>query len=174
MSKIILMTGGARSGKSRLAEAQALRLGSPAIYIATARIWDAETQARVDEHRARRHEGQETGWRDIEAPIDLVQALEDSDSGAPRLVDCLTMWLTNLMMDNRDIETETQALIACLPRLTAPVIFVTNEVGMGIVPENALARRFRDAQGQLNQKIAAAADEVHFVTCGYALKVKPQ
>ncbi|MER5171437.1 bifunctional adenosylcobinamide kinase/adenosylcobinamide-phosphate guanylyltransferase [Thioclava sp. GXIMD2076] len=170
MSKIILMTGGARSGKSRLAENQALSLGSPAIYIATARIWDAETQARVEEHRARRL----TGWRDIEAPLDLVGALRDTDGGAPRLVDCLTMWLTNLMMENRDIEAEAEALIGCLPQLDAPVIFVTNEVGMGIVPENALARRFRDAQGQLNQKIAAVADEVHLVTCGYALKVKPQ
>ncbi|WP_339107365.1 bifunctional adenosylcobinamide kinase/adenosylcobinamide-phosphate guanylyltransferase [Thioclava sp. GXIMD4216] len=170
MSKIILMTGGARSGKSRLAEEQAQRLGSPAIYIATARIWDDETQERVDEHRARRV----TGWRDIEAPIDLARALRETDGTAPRLVDCLTMWLTNLMMEDRDLAQELDALLATLSRLTSPVVFVTNEVGMGIVPENALARRFRDAQGHVNQKIAALADEVYLVTCGYALKVKPQ
>ncbi|WP_406720808.1 bifunctional adenosylcobinamide kinase/adenosylcobinamide-phosphate guanylyltransferase [Thioclava litoralis] len=170
MSKIILMTGGARSGKSRLAEEQAQRLGSPAIYIATARIWDDETQERVDEHRARRV----TGWRDIEAPIDLARALRETDGTAPRLVDCLTMWLTNLMMEDRDLAQELDTLLATLSRLTSPVVFVTNEVGMGIVPENALARRFRDAQGHVNQKIAALADEVYLVTCGYALKVKPQ
>lgn len=167
MTRILLVTGGARSGKSRLAEARTLALGSPATYIATAEAHDAEMAARIAAHRARR--GPE--WRDIAAPLALAEALDDSD-GRPRLVDCLTLWLSNLMLGGHDIPAASEALLASLARQKAPVVLVTNEVGLGIVPENALARAFRDAAGTLNQAVAAAADEVVLVACGLPLTLK--
>jgi len=170
MAKSILITGGARSGKSTLAERMTLSLGTPAVYIATAEALDGEMADRIARHRARR--GPE--WQTQAAPLDLVDALQDSDGQAPRLVDCLTLWLSNLMFAERDWEEETQALVRCLARQTSPVIFVTNEVGAGIVPDNALARAFRDAAGLMNQQIATACDEVWLSIAGCPLKVKPQ
>lgn len=170
MAKSILITGGARSGKSTLAERMTLRLGTPAIYIATAEALDDEMSERIARHRARR--GPE--WQTIAAPLDLVGALRDSDGQAPRLVDCLTLWLSNLMFASRDVLAETDALALCIARQTSPVVFVTNEVGAGIVPDNALARAFRDAAGLMNQHIATACDEVWFTVAGQPLKVKPQ
>ena len=170
MAKSILITGGARSGKSTLAERMTLGLGTPAIYIATAEALDDEMADRIARHRARR--GPE--WQTIAAPLDLVGALHASDGQAPRLVDCLTLWLSNLMFAERDWALEAEALALCIARQTSPVIFVTNEVGAGIVPENALARAFRDAAGLTNQRIAAACDEVWFSIAGQPLKVKPQ
>ena len=168
MGKSILITGGVRSGKSREAERMTLALGQPAIYIATAEAHDDEMVDRIARHQARR--GPE--WRTIGAPLDLAGALRDSDGTAPRLVDCLTLWLTNLMLSGRDWEAETRTLAALLPGLRAPVVFVTNEVGAGIVPENKLARDFRDAAGLVNQQIAAACDELWFCVAGHPMKVK--
>ncbi|MEZ5685582.1 MAG: bifunctional adenosylcobinamide kinase/adenosylcobinamide-phosphate guanylyltransferase [Paracoccaceae bacterium] len=169
MEKSILITGGARSGKSTLAERLALRPTGRAVYIATAQAFDDEMAARIATHRARR--GPE--WRDIAAPLDLVGALQASEGPDPRLVDCLTLWLTNLMLGGQDWRAETDRLLAALASQTTPVIFVTNEVGAGIVPENRLARDFRDAAGWLNQSVAAACAAVYLCVAGYPIRVKP-
>lgn len=167
-ARIVLVTGGARSGKSAHAEACTLQLGSPAIYVATAEAHDAEMVERIALHRSSR--GPE--WRTVAAPLDLPGALAATGDGPPRLVDCLTLWLTNLMLAGDDPDAATVRLIAALDAARAPVVLVTNEVGWGIVPENALARRFRDAAGRLNQAVAAAADEVVLVACGLPLVLK--
>ncbi|HEY0212285.1 MAG TPA: bifunctional adenosylcobinamide kinase/adenosylcobinamide-phosphate guanylyltransferase [Paenirhodobacter sp.] len=167
MGRIVLVTGGARSGKSAIAEQRTLRLGPRAVYIATAQAFDAEMAARIAEHQARR--GPE--WVTHAAPLDLVAALRATD-GLPRLVDCLTLWLSNLMLGGHDWRTAGGDLIATLAGQAAPVILVTNEVGAGIVPENRLAREFRDAAGILNQWVAAAADEVILAVAGLPLQVK--
>lgn len=164
----ILVTGGARSGKSAFAEKLALQQGR-AIYIATAEAHDDEMRARIAAHQARR--GAE--WTNMHAPQDLIDALAQSDGDAPRLVDCLTLWLTNLMLTGKDWRAAGKALAAAIPGQNAPVIFVTNEVGAGIVPENKLAREFRDAAGWLNQTVAAACDQVWLCVAGYPVKVKP-
>ena len=165
---IVLVTGGARSGKSKLAEARCLAFGLPASYIATAEIFDDEMRTRVDTHRARR--GAE--WRDFAAPLDLVGALAATEGQGPRLIDCLTMWLNNVMYHGQDVAQETARLCAALRAARAPVVLVTNEIGMGIVPDNALARAFRDAQGILNQEVAALANEVVLAVSGLPLRVK--
>lgn len=170
MTKSILITGGARSGKSVLAEQETLALGTPAIYIATAEALDDEMTARIARHQARRG----ADWQTVTAPLDLKGALEATDGKAPRLVDCLTLWLSNLMLGGRDWEREVLALAALVPRLSAPVVFVTNEVGSGIVPENALARAYRDAAGLMNQRLAQACDELWLCVAGHPVKVKPQ
>jgi adenosylcobinamide kinase/adenosylcobinamide-phosphate guanylyltransferase len=170
MTKSILITGGARSGKSALAERMTLALGTPALYIATAEAWDDEMADRIARHRARR--GAE--WETVAEPIDLVRALTETDGGAPRLVDCVTLWLSNLMLGGHDWEAEVARIADLIPRLAAPVIFVTNEVGSGIVPDNALARAFRDAAGIANQRLADACDELWLCVSGHPLKVKPQ
>lgn len=169
MGESILITGGARSGKSAWAERRALHPSGRAIYIATAEAHDAEMAARIADHQARR--GPE--WENRHAPLDLCGALRDSDGGTPRLVDCLTLWLTNLMLAEMDWRAEGTALADTLAGQSAPVVLVTNEVGAGIVPENALARAFRDAAGWLNQTVAQAADEVWLCVAGYPVKVKP-
>lgn len=168
MSKSILVTGGARSGKSAFAERLTLALGERPVYIATAEAHDNEMAARIEAHRARRG----AGWTTREAPLDLVGALDATD-GSPRLVDCLTLWLANLMFAERDWETQGRALADAIPRQAAPIVIVTNEVGSGIVPENALARAYRDAAGELNQMIAATVDEVYLTVSGIPVKVKP-
>ena len=165
---IVLITGGARSGKSAYAEARMLGLPGVPHYIATAEAGDEEMAARIAEHRARRG----PPWQDREAPLDLAGALAATDGAGPRLVDCLTLWLSNLMFAECDVEAETQRLCAALAAQASPVLLVTNEVGMGIVPENALARAFRDAAGRLNQSVARLADEVQFVVSSYPLRVK--
>ncbi len=170
MGKSILITGGARSGKSAFAERTVLALGQPATYIATAEAHDDEMQERIARHQARR--GAE--WKTVAAPLALREALERSDGAGPRLIDCLTLWLSNLIHAERDWDEETDALCALLPKLTAPVVFVTNEVGAGIVPGNALAREFRDASGLMNQRVADACDELWLCVAGHPLKVKPQ
>lgn len=169
MDKSILITGGARSGKSVLAERMALRPTGRAVYIATAQAHDAEMTTRIKEHQARR--GDE--WTTINAPLDLRSALAETDGGDPRLVDCLTLWLTNLMLGGADWRAEGAALADALREQQAPVVLVTNEVGAGIVPENKLAREFRDAAGWLNQTVAEAADAVWLAVAGYPVKVKP-
>jgi adenosylcobinamide kinase/adenosylcobinamide-phosphate guanylyltransferase len=165
---VILITGGARSGKSKRAEMRARAFPGQPVYVATAEALDAEMETRIATHRTRRG----TDWIEREVPLDLVPALVASDGGGARLVDCLTLWLSNLMHAERDWEREMTELAGTLPRLKSPVVFVTNEVGLGIVPHNALARSFRDAAGIMNQTIAIAADEVEFVVAGLPMKLK--
>ncbi|MGE4480406.1 bifunctional adenosylcobinamide kinase/adenosylcobinamide-phosphate guanylyltransferase [Acidocella sp.] len=165
---IILVTGGTRSGKSLYAENRALALPGPPHYIATAEAGDEEMAARIAAHRARRG----SPWRESEAPLDLAGALAASDGAGPRLVDCLTLWLANLMGAGRDVAAETRLLCTVLRVQAAPVIFVTNEVGMGIVPANRVARDFRDEAGRLNQEVARLAEEVQLIVSGYPLRVK--
>lgn len=165
---IVLITGGARSGKSRRAEARAQACPGRPVYIATAEALDAEMHERIARHRARRG----GDWIERETPLDLVQALTETDGGGARLVDCLTLWLSNLLLAGRSWSDEAALLTATLGRQRSPVILVTNEVGLGIVPDNALARRFRDAAGLLNQDVAAVANEVEFVVAGLPMKVK--
>ena len=165
---VTLVLGGARSGKSRFAEN--LIIGAAhGTYIATAEPRDTEMQERIDRHRIRRG----PSWKTIEAPLDLVGALTMAEAeGAPILVDCLTLWLSNLMEADRQIASETDSLISRLSGIQCPVVLVSNEVGQGIVPANPLARRFRDHAGILNQAIAAQADRVHFVTAGIPTQLK--
>jgi adenosylcobinamide kinase / adenosylcobinamide-phosphate guanylyltransferase len=167
MSKIILVTGGARSGKSAIAEGHALGFTGRATYIATAQAFDAEMTQRIALHRDRRDDR----WTNLEAPLDLPQALDRSDS-QPRLVDCLTLWLSNLILAERDWHQAAEELAVALAWQTHPVVLVTNEVGLGIVPDNALARRFRDAAGLLNQRVAGLADAVYLAVAGLPMKVK--
>ena len=167
MRQVTLALGGARSGKSRFAEELAERSGPLRTYIATAEALDGEMRFRIDQHRARRGEG----WQTIEAPLALTEAL--AGCGSPVvLVDCLTLWISNLMFRDRDVAAEIDLLCAALTRASGHVILVSNEVGMGIVPENALSRRFRDLQGLANQRVAAVADAVHFVVAGLPLTLK--
>ena len=165
----ILVLGGARSGKSRHAEEVALRHQGERIYIATAEAGDEEMQQRIADHRRRRG----TEWRTLEEPIELTNALQRA-CGERRfvLVDCITLWLSNLLMLERDVGQEIDRLCKMLPALEGTVIFVSNEVGLGIVPENALARRFRDDAGFANQRVAAACDEVVVMVAGLAMKLK--
>ncbi|AZQ67290.1 bifunctional adenosylcobinamide kinase/adenosylcobinamide-phosphate guanylyltransferase [Silicimonas algicola] len=168
MGKSILVTGGARSGKSAIAEGLALKLPGRPVYIATAEARDGEMSERILRHRARR--GDE--WRTVEEPLDLVGVLQATDGDGARLVDCLTLWLSNLMEAGQDPVAEGEALARALAAQRAPVILVTNEVGSGIVPDNALGRAFRDAAGELNQMIARASDDVYLAVSGCPLKVK--
>jgi adenosylcobinamide kinase / adenosylcobinamide-phosphate guanylyltransferase len=163
-----LILGGARSGKSRHAEALVQRMPPPWIYIATGEARDAEMAARIAAHRQARA----PGWRTLEAPLDLHAALADAEAGAPVLVDCLTLWLSNHLLAGSDLEVETGRLENALSARAGPVWLVANEVGQGIVPENRLARQFRDAAGQLNQRLAARADHVVLVVAGLPLTLK--
>jgi adenosylcobinamide kinase/adenosylcobinamide-phosphate guanylyltransferase len=165
---IILVTGGARSGKSTRAEARARAFPGKPVYVATAEALDAEMRERIAKHRARRG----SAWLERETPLELVAALVETDGQGARLVDCLTLWLSNLMHAERDWENEAMLLAETLGRQNSPVVLVTNEVGLGIVPDNALARRFRDAAGILNQIVARVSDEVEFVVAGLPMRVK--
>jgi len=169
MGKSILVTGGARSGKSAFAERLTLRLGAAPVYIATAQAHDGEMAERIATHQARRG----AQWETIAAPMDIEGALAASDGKGPRLVDCLTLWLSNLILDGCDWQAASDQLKACVAEQVSPVVFVTNEVGAGIVPENALARQFRDAAGAVNQSISGVVDEVYLVVSGQPVKVKP-
>lgn len=162
------MIGGARSGKSGLAERLATGSTRPRRYIATAEAWDDEMRARIDRHRADRG----AGWETVEAPLDLCAALAGAGQDQVVLVDCATLWLTNHLLAEHDLEAETAALLTALAACPAPVIMVSNEVGWGIVPDNALARTFRDAQGRLNQRMAAQADLVVGVMAGLPMVLK--
>jgi adenosylcobinamide kinase/adenosylcobinamide-phosphate guanylyltransferase len=167
--RLTLVLGGARSGKSRYAESLITASAPPPwIYIATAQALDAEMTERIAHHRARRG----AGWLAVEAPHDLAETIDKAPPDAPVLVDCLTLWLTNRMLAEADIEAETAALEKALARRRGPTVLVSNEVGSGIVPDNALARRFADLQGRLNQRIAGSADRVVLVVAGLPLTVK--
>ena len=167
---LILVLGGARSGKSRYAEARTQALcaaGKPAIYVATAQAHDREMAKRIALHKKQR--GKKL-WRTLEAPIDLAQTL--AAQTAPALVDCLTLWLTNLMLAERSIAAATKDLCRTLAKRQAPVVLVANEVGLGIVPDNKMARDFRDHAGRLHQAIGAIATDVVFVAAGLPLALK--
>jgi adenosylcobinamide kinase/adenosylcobinamide-phosphate guanylyltransferase len=169
----LLVLGGARSGKSGFAQRQveaALAGVRVPVFIATAQAYDAEMTARIAAHVAAR----DARWITRDAPLDLAEAIaEEARPERILLVDCLTLWLTNVMLRGDDVEARSASLAALVPRLRGSVVFVSNEVGGGIVPDNALARRFRDAQGRLNQAMAAACGTVVLVTAGLPTLLKP-
>ena len=165
--KLTLVLGGARSGKSRHAEGLITALPPPWTYVATAEAGDEEMAARIKSHRERRG----AQWRTIEAPRELAKALAACGNG-PVLVDCLTLWLSNLMLAEANVEAETAQLEAALAATKAPLVLVANEVGSGIVPSYPLGRRFRDMQGILNQRMAARAERVILMVAGLPLALK--
>jgi adenosylcobinamide kinase/adenosylcobinamide-phosphate guanylyltransferase len=167
---LTLVLGGARSGKSRYAESLIAATPPPWVYVATAQALDAEMAERIAHHRERRGDG----WRTIEVPHDLQDAIDAAPAGAAVVVDCMTLWLTNRMLAEADMEVETGHLEAALARRNGLTVLVSNEVGSGIVPDNALARRFADLQGRLNQRLAARADRVVLVVAGLPLIAKGQ
>jgi adenosylcobinamide kinase / adenosylcobinamide-phosphate guanylyltransferase len=169
LPRLTLVLGGARSGKSHHAETLVTAAPPPWIYVATAQGFDDEMTARIAQHKARRAEG----WRTIESPLDLAATIAANDaSGAPLLIDCLTLWLSNVMLAGRDVDAACRELVDTLAAASGAVVAVSNEVGLGIVPDNALARAFRDAQGRLNQDIAARADRVVLMAAGLPLTLK--
>lgn len=169
LPRLSLILGGARSGKSRHAETVVTATPGPWHYVATGQGLDDEMMARISRHRADRAQG----WITTEEPLALADVLSRIATGpAPVLVDCLTLWLSNVMLDGRSPEAEADGLLHALAELDAPVVLVANEVGLGIVPDNALARAFRDAAGRLNQRIATVADRVVFVAAGLPIILK--
>jgi len=168
----ILVLGGARSGKSAFAQKAAetaVGAGRP-VLIATGQAFDDEMAQRIARHRADRGES----WTTIEAPLALPEAIAALPADAVAVVDCLTLWLSNLMLDERDIEVAAAELVAAVVACPARLWLVSNEVGLGIVPETPLGRRFRDEAGRLHQRLAAVADEVFLVAAGLPLRMKPQ
>lgn len=172
MAEIILVLGGARSGKTSYALAQAAGRATAAgvrpVMIATAQAFDDEMAGRIDRHRAERAEG----WDTIEAPLDIAAAIADLPEGAVAVLDCLTLWLSNLMLAEHDLAAERERLLETLANCRADLWLVSNEVGWGIVPDNPLARRFRDEAGWLHQAIAARADGVVLVVAGLPMPLK--
>ncbi len=166
-ARLTLVLGGARSGKSRYAESLVTALPAPWIYVATAEACDTEMAERIAAHQARRG----AGWRTLETRRDVVGALA-AHRTTPLLVDCLTLWLANALLASADVDAEIEHLEVALEQAAAPLVLVANEVGFGIVPDNALGRRFRDLQGLLNQRIAARADRVVLVVAGLPLTIK--
>lgn len=166
--RLSFLLGGARSGKSLQAETLITALPGPWVYIATAQAFDDEMRDRISHHQTRRADQ----WHTIESPLELAATLRELAPGTPVLVDCLTLWLTNVMLAERDIDVAVSDLCSVLAAPTGPWYVVSNEVGLSIVPENKLARQFRDEQGRLNQKVAALADDVTFMVAGLPMKVK--
>ena len=165
---LTLVVGGARSGKSAFAERLITASARPRRYIATAEAWDDEMRDRIARHLRDRG----ADWATVEAPLALAAALADARPGEAVLVDCATLWLTNHLLADSDLAAETTRLLDALAASPAPVVIVTNETGWGIVPENALARRFRDEQGRLNQRLAAGAELVVTVIAGLPMVLK--
>jgi adenosylcobinamide kinase / adenosylcobinamide-phosphate guanylyltransferase len=165
--KLTLVLGGARSGKSRHAEGLITALPPPWTYVATAEAGDEEMAARIKSHRERRG----AQWRTIDAPRELAKALSACGDG-PVLVDCLTLWLSNLMLAEANVEEEIAQLEETLAATKGPLVLVANEVGSGIVPSYPLGRRFRDMQGILNQRMAARAERVILMVAGLPLALK--
>jgi adenosylcobinamide kinase/adenosylcobinamide-phosphate guanylyltransferase len=168
MAPLIFVLGGARSGKSRHAERLIAEYPSPWTYIATAEALDDEMRERIAQHRARRDER----WRTIEAPHALADAVGSAASDRPLLIDCLTLWLSNRLLADADLQGEIAMVMEANAARSGATIIVSNEVGLGVVPDNALARRFRDAAGLANQSIAARADRVDLIVAGLPLRLK--
>ena len=166
-SRMTLVLGGARSGKSAYAEALIEAHPGPWLYLATAQAFDDEMVDRIAQHRARRA----GAWHTRDVPLALPEAVAEAEG--PVLVDCLTLWLTNLILAEADLDHATERLLAACADAPGPLVLVGNEVGLGIVPHNALARRFRDAAGRLHQRLAARADRVVLTVAGLPLIVKP-
>jgi len=169
---VTLILGGARSGKSTRAETLAKQSLLDVVYIATSPQMqgDKEWQERIQKHQ----QGRPVHWQTLEEPLDLCGVLNNLKSNQCALVDCLTLWLFNIMADNRNIEKETESLCACLSKLDQEIILVSNELGMGLVPEQKLGRDFRDAQGRLNQAVAKVANHVEFVVAGIPMLLKEE
>ncbi|MFK0163255.1 bifunctional adenosylcobinamide kinase/adenosylcobinamide-phosphate guanylyltransferase [Rhizobium sp. NPDC090279] len=168
-SRAVFVLGGARSGKSRFAEGLISDTGLDRHYVATGQAWDDEMRERIAQHRSDRGDL----WQTHEEPLDLVKRLAAIDAeGRAVLVDCLTLWATNLMMAERDMAGEFAALAEFLPKARSRLVLVSNEVGLGIVPENRMAREFRDHAGRLHQMVAAVSAEVYFIAAGLPLKMK--
>lgn len=167
---LTLVVGGARSGKSAFAERLVIQSARPRRYIATAEAWDDEMRDRIAQHQRDRA----GDWITVEAPLDLPAAIASARPGEAVLIDCATLWLTNHLLAGHDLAERATDLIAALSTCPAPVVIVSNETGWGIVPENALARRFRDEQGRLNQRIAAASTLVVTVIAGLPMVLKGQ
>lgn len=169
MSSRILVLGGARSGKSRHAQQLAESYGDKRLFIATAQGFDEEMRDRIRRHQADR----DASWRTVDAPLQLADGIRQAaGERRPILVDCLTLWVSNLLLADADIEAAADELLAVVAACPCPLILVANEVGFGIVPDNALARRFRDAAGRLNQQVAAVCDAVDLVVAGLPLRIK--
>lgn len=169
MGKIVLVLGGARSGKSRTAQTMAEASDGRLIYVATAQALDAEMSERISRHQSDRS----MRWETVECPVRLADVLKDYHvEGMTILIDCLTLWLSNLILGEHHVEQAVTGLKAAVAASPCHIIMVSNEVGQGIVPENPLARRFRDEAGWLNQAIAGIAEEVWFVTAGVPQRLK--
>ena len=168
LPNLTLVLGGAASGKSSYAEMLCMQSGLNKTYLATAQVFDNEMAIKVAKHLDQRGDG----WKTIEAPLDIASVLETSLSTDVVLIDCATLWLTNVILGEHDLDMETRFLVAALTSCKSPVVIVSNEVGQGIVPDNPLSRRFRNAQGQLNQIIAEQADTVTMIMAGIPLKLK--
>jgi adenosylcobinamide kinase/adenosylcobinamide-phosphate guanylyltransferase len=171
MGRIVFVIGGARSGKSSFALSRASGYPGKKAYIATAQALDAEMEDRIKKHKKER--GNE--WDTIEEPFRLAETVKKiSGNYETVIIDCLTLWLSNLMLGDKEMEREIEAFISLLAAgCSSRVFIVSNEVGMGIVPDNELSRRFRDLAGHLHQKVAGIADEVYLVTAGIPLRIKP-
>lgn len=166
--KITLVLGGAASGKSAFAESHMISCGKSKIYLATAQCFDTEMSDKIEQHKSQRG----SGWKTIEAPFDLLTPLAAIKNNECVLVDCITMWLSNHLLKHSDIDHECDRLITALAHCAGQITLVSNEVGQGIVPENALARQFRNLQGHLNQRLAVCADTVVFITAGLPCLLK--
>lgn len=165
-----LVLGGAASGKSAFAERLAGASGRHLVYIATAQALDEEMRVKIVAHQARRG----AGWTTVEAPLDLTAALADADASSAVLIDCATLWLSNHLMKGSDLATEETRLLKAIHACAAPVVVVSNETGQGIVPATHEGRHFRNAQGRLNQSLAARAGLVVVVMAGLPLVLKGQ
>lgn len=169
LPRLTLVLGGAASGKSAFAEGVVSKTGRDRVYIATAQAFDAEMAEKISEHRKSRG----TGWRTLEAPRDVPAALEQVEARDVVLLDCATLWLSNVMLaETKETEIAVEEFFEALDNCPAPVVVVSNETGMGIVPEHKLGRAFRNAQGRLNQRLAARAEAVVFVAAGLPMFLK--
>lgn len=167
----LLVLGGARSGKSRHAQAVAEAIPGPLVFIATAQAFDAEMKEKIARHRADRNDR----WHTVEAPLALAEAIGAQDgTAAVILVDCLTLWASNLLLSEEPAEPRVQALLEAIASASSPIILVSNEVGMGIVPDNALARRFRNLAGDINQRVGRAVSSAELVVAGFSLSLQRQ